>query len=383
MPIFDSLNDVIFAAKSPSLIESEIIARAEKNLSTEDYALKLARADPRRLFLLAVVDMLSHQRSIIDYTGKMNLLAYADGEYLDHIGAMLGVKRLEPSAAMTTLRFTLSAPQSESAVIPAGTRATPDGNVFFAVTDDVHVPPHTKTIDVPARCNITGDIGNGWLPGQINAQVDRLLWIKDVENITESSGGADTEDDENLRKRIQIAPESFSVAGARGAYEYWALTANQNIIDVAVVGPPDIDPGEVELYPLMRDGAMPTQDILDAVLAICSAEDVRPLTDHVTAKTPQELKYDLNVTYWIDRANATGAPSIQQAVNAAADEWAVWQRSKLGRDINPSELVKRMVTAGAKRVEITSPKFTILTASQLASLNERGKTVTFGGLEDG
>ena len=82
---------------------------------------------------------------------------------------------------------------------------------------------------------------------------------------------------------MQIAPESFSVAGPRGAYEYYARSAHQDIIDVAVVGPPELAPGYVKIYPLMKGGELPSSEVLASVLEICNADDVRPLTDCVSA----------------------------------------------------------------------------------------------------
>ncbi|MBQ9564857.1 MAG: baseplate J/gp47 family protein, partial [Synergistaceae bacterium] len=272
-----------------------------------------------------------------------------------------------------TLRYELSAPQSQAIVIPAGTRATPDGNIYFATTEAVEIPAGETSVDVTAQCSVAGVSGNGWTPGQINQEVDRLVWVKSVVNVTTSSGGEDEEDDENYRARIQISPESYSVAGPTGAYIYHAKSVNQGNIDVAVLGPDKstdehvIEPCNIEIYPLMTGGELPSQDILDAVYEACGTDnDVRPDTDCVHVLTPETVHYDLNVTYWIDRGNATLAASIQAAVETAVNGWVLWQRSRLGRDINPSELTRRMVVAGAKRVEIGSPAFRKLEPWQLA-----------------
>ena len=377
-----NMNNVQFAEKDPSKIENQVITLIESFLSEEgELPVKLARSDPRRLLALGFIAGLVHARSNIDFTGKMNLLYYATGDYLDHIGFMLGVRRLEATAAVTTLRFELSEVLAQAYLIPEGTRATPDGKQYFVTEKIAEVPAGESYIDIPARCMTAGYVGNGWLEGQINRLVDRLAWVQKVHNTTLSTGGTDTEDDENLRTRIQIAPESFSVAGARGAYEYWARTAHQNIVDVAVLGPPDTEPGNVEIYPLMADGELPSQEVLDDVYAVCNAEDVRPMTDYVHVLTPVPVTYDIRLAYWIDRSRATQAAAIQQTVGQAVQDWIRWQRSKLGRDINPSELNHRMVEAGAKRVDIMSPVFTVLTGSQIAIPGEIA--VMFGGLEDG
>lgn len=375
--LFPALADIVFAEKAADEIESAIITQYETLAGRT-----LAKGDPVRLFLEAIVLVIIQQRALIDYAAKQNLLAYADGDYLDHIGALLEVTRLEASRAMTTLKFTLSEVQPSAVIIPEGTRATPGGGtILFATTESVDIPAGEREAEVTAQCTLSGTQGNGYVPGQIRKLVDPFPFEMTVENITETYGGSDTETDENFRERIQIAPESFSVAGPTGAYEYWARSAHQGIIDVAVLGPPDTEPGNVNIYPLMTDGDLPTQEILDAVYEVCNADDKRPDTDFVHVLSPEPVEFELNVSYWIDRKRATQAAQIQRAVEEAVNAWALWQRSKLGRDLNPSELNHRMVAAGAKRTEIVSPEFRVLTASQVAIMT--AKTLTLGGLEDG
>ena len=205
-----------------------------------------------------------------------------------------------------------------------------------------------------------------------------------VENITVSSGGSDIESDENFRERIQLAPESFSVAGPKGAYKFFAASANSNISDVAVIAPEDAEfckPGNVYLFPLLTGGILPSQEILDAVYEACNDAEVRPDTDFLHVQTPEAVSYDLDVVYYIDRERATQAAQIQNAVNTAVYEFISWQKAKIGRDINPSELNKRIITAGAKRCEITSPAFTVLKAWEVAQ--ENLVNIGFGGLEIG
>lgn len=376
--LFPGLADITFAERDPAIIEAAVITGYEKIANRT-----LAKGDPIRLFLESIAFVIIHQRHLIDFTGKQNLLAYAGGNYLDHIGAMLGVNRLPAQPALTTLKFTLSESQPAALSIPAGTRATPGGgDLVFETTEISVVTPGALEVSVLAQCTKTGALGNGLLLGQIKKIVDPFPWQMKVENVTESSGGTDIESDENLRERIQLAPEYFSVAGPRGAYEYWARTAHQGIVDAAVLGPPETEPGHVEIYPLMENGELPTQDILDRVKVVCNAEDIRPLTDFLHVLSPQKILYDLNVTYWIDRSRASQAVFIQKAVKQAVNDWILWQKRRLGRDLNPSELNHRMVAAGAKRVEIVSPTFTVLTAAQVA-IPEVEPELLFGGLEDG
>ena len=270
---------------------------------------------------------------------------------------------------------------AQTYIIPAGTRCTPEGKLYFATFNPAEVAPGQTQIDVPCRCLADGVVGNGYLPGQISKLVDPLPWVQEIANITKSEGGADTEQDESLRSRIQLAPESFSVAGPRGAYEFWARSASAPILDVAVVGPPELEPGYVEIYPLLEGGRLPTQDILDLVYGICNAEDIRPLTDHVSVLSPVAVDFNLSVKYWIRRMNSTQTAAIHAAVEKAVAEWALWQRSKIGRDIIPSRLVQLIMSAGAKRVEVVSPAFTPLSYKQIAIMHDPPQVI-YGGLED-
>lgn len=380
-----SLQDITFADKDAETIVSDVIAGYEQVSGTTLYP-----GDPVRLYLETIAYMLSLQRSWIDYAAKMNLLAYATGDYLDHIGAMLGVYRRAPVAASCIVRFTLSAAQDFAVLIPVGTRVSVGGEVMFAVGETTQIGSGDTYIDVICTCTSTGTAGNGLVAGQINTLVDPIAYIASVANTTESTGGTDTEDDTNFRERIQLAPESFSVAGSAGAYIYWARSAHQDIADVAVLGPnsPEdesgehtVPAGEVHVFPLMRGGELPDETIIAQVLDTLSDETVRPLTDTVKVIAPTKQEYDLEVTYYIDRDDATMAADIQAQAEQAAEDWIAWQKEKLGRDINPSELTHRMVEAGVKRVVITSPTYTKVGSYAVATCGD--KSVTFGGLEDG
>ncbi|GEA17732.1 hypothetical protein E306M_09350 [Moorella sp. E306M] len=372
MSSLSNLPEIEFVSTDVSQIEANVITTYE-GISGR----KLAPGDPVRLFLQAIAAIISQQRVLINYAAKQNLLAYAAGDYLDHIGALVKTERLLEKAAQTIIRFTLSAPQPQAVTIPAGIRVTPGGQIFFATIQATVVPAGTTQIDIPVACTTPGIIGNGWQIGQINKLVDPLPWIQRVENITVSSGGADVESDDAFRERIRQAPEGFSVAGPEEGYRYWARTAHQSIVDVSVTSPA---PGQIEIRPLLENGQIPGQEILDAVAAVCNDKRIRPLTDQVVVLAPEVVYYNIELIYYIAQANAAIASGIQEAVNKAVDDYVAWQRSKLGRDINPSELTARVMAAGAKRVNIISPAFTAVTPAQVAIVGTI--TVTYGGLED-
>jgi hypothetical protein len=105
----------------------------------------------------------------------------------------------------------------------------------------------------------------------------------------------------------------------------------------------------------------------------------------VTAKLATEFVYTLNVDYYVLQTNAVLLESIQTAVTQAAQDWIAWQRSAISRDLNGSELTKRMLEAGAKRVVINSPSpsFQVMNFDQLAVHDpDIDPIINFAGLED-
>jgi len=361
---------VTFAEMDPNVIQSSIITAYEAIANRT-----LADGDPVRLFLLTIAEIITHQRTVINNAGNMNLLAYATGSYLDQIGALLAVQREAAAPAVVTLQYTISQAQAGILTIPQGYRVSV-GSLIFATTAIASVPIGATTTTVTAQCTTAGTAGNNYLPGQITQVVDTFAFFQSVTNTTTSSGGADVETDSAFQLRIQQAPESFSVAGPAGAYEYWAKTASSAIQDVSVDTP---SAGVVDIRVLMAGGTMPTTTILNEVLAICSSNTIRPLTDSVTVNAPTAISYNVNVTYFIDATNSSLATAIQTAVQAAVANYQTWQSAALGTDINPSQLIYLMVQAGAKNINVISPVFTAVAQTAVAQLGT--STVSYGGLD--
>ncbi|WP_196590604.1 baseplate J/gp47 family protein [Pectinatus frisingensis] len=367
------LPDITFAQSDPDVIETSVIEIYESLTGRT-----LAKADPVRLFLLSLAALIVQQRVIIDTAAKQNLLAYAKDEYLDHIGILVGTDRLQSAAATTTLQYTLSAKREQVTIIPAGKRSTPGNDVYFATNADLAIQAGELTGAISATCTQKGIVGNDFAIGEINKIVDNIPFVETVVNTTKSEGGSDTEINDAYRARIHEAPEKFSTAGPDGAYEYHTKEVSTLISDVSVDSPA---PGEVVVTALLSDGKSPGQELLDAITTALNDRRVRPLTDKVTVSPPEEVKYNITVKYWIDRDDSTNAVAIQAAVNAAVAEYAAWQKTKLGRDINPTELAYRIRAAGAKRAEITEPIYTAIKKAQVAISDS--VAVSFGGLEDG
>ncbi|MEM1590180.1 MAG: baseplate J/gp47 family protein, partial [Candidatus Bathyarchaeia archaeon] len=221
--------------------------------------------------------------------------------------------------------------------------------------------------------------GNGYLPGDINILIDPVAFVSSVENISISYGGSDIEDDEHLRQRIQLAPEAFSNAGSKGAYEFWAKTAHQDIVDVSVLSP---EPGQVKVVVLMKGGNIPPQEILDLVIETLNDERIRPLTDYVTVSAPEEVSYSISAELYIYRSASMMAQSIVEKARRVLESYADTIKSKLGQDIVPEQIIGLLQKiSGVYRAVLTTPSYTELTAEQFAVCENID--VSIAGVVDG
>lgn len=364
----------------PAIDFVDVDTETIENAVLESYAKftgrELHKADPIRLFLLFVADVIVQLKNKINDTGKQNLLKYSRGDNLENLAALLGVTRLPASAAVTTMKVTLSAVRDTDITVPAGTRVTTEDLVRFATDKALVIPAGEMEGTVSASCTKTGTTGNNYTAGEIHMIVDPVPFVKSIVNTTKSEGGSDIETDDALRERVFEAPESFSTAGPAGAYAFWAKSTNSAIVDVSVTSP---SPGVVQVVPLLTGGGIPGEEVLKEVDEKLSANDIRPLTDNVKVIAPTLVNYDVDAKYYIDMD--ADAATVQANVSAAVAEYVLWQKSKLGRDIVPSRLIQKiMAVSGVKRIDVTTPVYTSVEGTQVA--HEGTVSVTMAGSED-
>ena len=335
-------------------------------------------ADPVQKFILWIADIMIQERILIDESAKQNVPRYAQGVYLDSLAEIFkDAYRLQPQAAATTFRFYLSTALPYQHLIPIGTRVAVDGNIVFETTETLYIDAGKQSGDVPAICQQVGEIGNGFVPGQITQLVDVFPYYDRVENITVSAGGAERETDSAFYERMRESMESFSTAGPSGAYIYHAKTASPLVADVAALSP---TPGVADIRVLLRDGELPTEEVLQEVQAQLSADKVRPLCDFVQVSAPDAVPLNIDATYYIPKPSQNSAAVITADVEKAVQDYIRWQTEKMGRDINPSVLVSYMMKTGIKRVEVRQPAYTVVPESEVAALNQCN--VSSGGIED-
>ncbi len=369
----EKLPEPEFIERDPVKITQELIELYERLTGKKLYPAQVERL---------LIDLIAYRENLlriaIQEAAKQNLVEYATFPMLDYLGELVGVKRLPAQPARTTLRFYLFSPQNFDVLIPKSTEVeAKDGKCLFETVKEAVIKASELFVEVEALCKTAGTTGNGYLPGEINNLITPLAYVEKVENITTSFGGTEVEDDGRLRQRIKEAPERFSNAGSRGAYRFFAMSAHQDMVDVAVLSP---QPGIVEVYPLTRYGT-PTQEILDLVYTTLNAEKVRPLTDYVRVLPPVQI--DFSITANITLYNFADSRTVQEILQDRLSKYIEEMRKCLGRDIVRSQIIALINSVyGIYKVDLIEPQADrVLAEKEWANCNSI--SINIAGTVDG
>ncbi|MBO6267362.1 MAG: baseplate J/gp47 family protein [Synergistaceae bacterium] len=378
-----------FIDTDTATLEASLVAAYEKITSVT-----VRPASPERLFIQWVASIITLERVQENYAANQNIPSRAEGENLDALGELFYVtERPDAKSATCMMRFFISEPQVDAILVPAGTRVTDVGKeMIWETQEDAYIPVGSSSVDVRVYCQTVGTVGNGYQVGQLNTIVDVFDYYSECANITESDGGSDRLTDDEYYALMRASMDGYSTAGGVGNYIYHAKGVSSEISDVVANSP---SPGEVRIYVLMEDGGIAGAEIKTAVYEACNADTVRPMTDHVEVNDADVVGYDIDFTYYIPTHSAVSSADIAARVAAAVQEFIEWQSAKLGRDINPSTLIQKLMTTGIKRVELRAPTFQKLRDGQLslAGVYDYSETVpqvakvgnvtaTNGGYED-
>ncbi len=158
------------------------------------------------------------------------------------------------------------------------------------------------------------------------------------------------EADNGFRVRIGLAPEALATGGPAGAYRFFALSVDPSLKDVSVLSPA---PGQVLVTLLAGNGdGSVSGEIVARVLTALDAEEVRPLTDVVSVRSAQVVRYSIDARLYL--YPGPDAEPIRQNALAAASAYAK-ARHMLGQDITLSGLHAALHQQGVQRVTVTTP----------------------------
>lgn len=159
------------------------------------------------------------------------------------------------------------------------------------------------------------------------------------------------ETDGDLRRRVLLAPEGYSVAGPEGAYIFHALSADPDVLDASAIETDQ--PGEVLVTILSRtgDGSAP-EALRLAVYAYLSDETRRPLTDIVTVQSVTMLHYE--VVAILTTYAGPDSDIVLEEARARLDRY-IAENHRLGRDVTRSGIFSALHCPGVQNVTLISP----------------------------
>lgn len=179
------------------------------------------------------------------------------------------------------------------------------------------------------------------------------------------------EADNVFRRRIQLSLEGHSTAGPRGSYIFWASSVSGLIKDVSVVSPA---PGEVLVTVLTQTGnGVPDQALIDLVEETLNHEDVRPLTDLVSAQPATIVTYTVNASI---KVSPGPDPSLVLSAAKAAVDAYIENRHALGRNVVLSGLYAALHQPEVQSVTLISPAADIVVSENEAAFCTATPVVT-------
>jgi phage-related baseplate assembly protein len=194
------------------------------------------------------------------------------------------------------------------------------------------------------------------LPFAKGADLDNLAAFYRVTRlvVVEADPGAgiaeELEADEALLRRVLLAPDSFSVAGPESAYVFHALSADGTIADASATMP---TPGQVLVSLLSRTGTgAASSEQIDAVEAVLTHDEVRPLTDEVIVASGTIVNFAIVATIQI--ASGPDQQLVRDAALDSLDRYLA-SRRRLGRLISASGIAGALQVEGVETVDLVSP----------------------------
>ncbi len=171
------------------------------------------------------------------------------------------------------------------------------------------------------------------------------------------------ESDADLRRRLTLAPEGYSVAGPEGAYIFHALSADPDVLDASATSP---SPGEVVVTVLSRiGGGSASADLVSNVNDYLSDQTRRPMTDSVTVRSAAIVPFVVEAEL-VTFAGPDAAIVLATAQTNLADLLA--RTHRLGIDVTRARIFGALASPeGVQNVRLIQPAADIVLDRSQAS----------------
>lgn len=302
------------------------------------------------------------------WTKKQCFPQTATGEELDKHAALRGLSRNEAVQAAGQLRFSVDEAADRDLTIPAGTVCMTAGLVPYETTQAGTLSAGSLSVEVPARAVEPG-IGGNTPANTVRTMVVAPMGVAACTNPTPFSGGAETEGDEALRKRVLDTYRRMPNGTNRAYYEQQALSV-EGVAAVKVLGR-NRGLGTVDVVIAAPNG-VPSDSLVAAVQADLAAK--REIAVDVQAVAPTTVT--VNVSVQVKEKTGYDGGAVRLAVTESLSAW--FDGTRLGEPVLLTQLGQRIYGVdGVENYRITAPASDhAVTASQLPVLG----TLTVEGM---
>ena len=260
-----------------------------------------------------------------DWVNRQCFPQTAQGEYLDHHARLRALERKTASHAQGVVRFFGDGASTMDRIIPTGTVCMTPGLVSFATTRDGVLAAGESHVDVPVRAVEAGSAGNV-IAGSVRLLSSPPVGVTGCTNPVAMSGGADAEEDEQLRKRILDSFLRLPNGANAAFYEQGALSFDE--VAAAVALPRNRGVGTVDVVVATPQG-VPGSDLLERLNKYFAER--REIAVDVAACPPRTVTVDVTVKIQSDDMEQTAERVEQELRN-----WFSGQR--LGENVLRAKL---------------------------------------------
>lgn len=184
----------------------------------------------------------------------------------------------------------------------------------------------------------------------------RRLVIKPADTSAIPPTAAVHEADDALRERAQMAWEGLSTAGPRDSYIFHALSADGRVSDASAISPEPCDI-VVSVLSWETDGTA-SPEVLQAVRAKLSDEDIRPMGDRMTVQSSVIAPYAVRAVLHM-KGQGPGRSVALQAAREACEAYVNRPRRQ-GVSVWRTAITAALHVEGVDHLELIEPAADIL-----------------------
>jgi len=333
----------------------------------------LTQTTPERYIIMFMIAAFQQNGINFNIEYQRFFLQWMAGAQLDAYGDMWRSPRLDSVASIAPVLVTFTSSLSATQIIYENTilnGSNENGSFTFKTLHNYYCDASTTTIEIEASeyyvdgdgetVNSGSDANGCTISGLEDTTLYSFIDTAQTDSAL-SSGGSDSEEDDEYKDRLKYAPAKQSTAGARPSYQYLTRAIDPTIIDADVTK----TGFTVNLWILPKEYDGVPANYADLVAKVnlvynptTGNSAVRPVCDAVsvacaTVKNYKILSVDITV---YDEKNIK---SIEAKSLTAIEQFEKSLLNRLGQDVVESQLVRALQIDGVKQVTVEFDSTTV------------------------